>query len=401
MGKNAVECARAAASWAHDTSTGLINAASSDIPMIVLMHSMHKRLDGMHKRLERMNQEQVAQQHRNYEMQQSIVELQKAYATQRAADCQRLLGCLTEGDLLQRNRAAFLALCAERRIPSQRMQAKDTNRGSASVLLRFGYSLRELSDVGYTVGELMGAGIAASTFKSECFEAQLLTEHFTAADLLAGGYSAGEVREAGFCLKELKSAGYTLADLAGSGCSARTLVDAGFNVNEVLDAIGLPVSLDPGVIRKTVVFRDFNESRSRNERLGSQELRFGTPCAKHRYCFQALVYSNGLDEDHRGCVSLYFRPRAGPDADSLAWPIRHTIAMRIVSSGGSRHWEKKLCPRTDEGCRAFFAVHAPPAPDNQESRGWPNFVDASQCQSGKYLIGGDMLVVHFDLLPLL
>jgi len=53
---------------------------------------------------------------------------------------------------------------------------------------------------------------------------------------------------------------------------------------------------------------------------------------------------------------------------------------------------------TNEGARAFFAEHAPPASDNALGWGFLNFLTKEEYESGKFLFLGS-LVVQCELLP--
>jgi hypothetical protein len=214
--------------------------------------------------------------------------------------------------------------------------------------------------------------------------------------LNACGYSTQDLANV-YTHEELIAAGLTAAKLHGAGLGAAQLLKASFSPEDILAAMSVDVPSD-GIAQCTYIFSGVSEARLASKELHSKELCFlHAPNPQHRYSFKINILPNGYGEENCGAVSVYFAPRAGATPEALAWPMRHSIRLRVLSPTSEAHKERHIDP-TEGSAKTFFEKHAPPKSDTVFGRGFGKMLSREEYESGRFLLSGGLLAVQCILL---
>ena len=130
-------------------------------------------------------------------------------------------------------------------------------------------------------------------------------------------------------------------------------------------------SVAPNVIW---ICRNVDAIRQASGTIVSPELRFSSvDLPQRRYSFQVKVWPNGR-AGSRGCVSVTFILRPGPDPAALEWPIHPTckLGVAMLAPPDVQDMDQRAKMRT---CQ--LACDAAPAGD-ECARSWAKFVEADE-----------------------
>lgn len=108
------------------------------------------------------------------------------------------------------------------------------------MMIRFGFTARELRHAGLTSRELKSANYTAKALKLAGFSCDDLAQAgFDAHDVGMSGFDLSSLRKAGYGVKDLREIGATLHELNELGISGEELRSGGFNAEEFLREFGV------------------------------------------------------------------------------------------------------------------------------------------------------------------